>query len=715
MAISETFGGTTNTSYSMDSSYVQSSVPLITTVNQAYDLTRPIKLTQLRTYLGSYDGVGNIVATLAGFTATFNNVAIDSSPPLSSWATLSGSYVDTVSASSFTFRLNPSTQGGIYFKRGGSGTTVQETSGYTWNSRLFGEYKYLEAPMASENFVATASGTAGLVTFSWTASNTSSATVAPITGYDIYRGLSSTTVTTYIGSTTGTSFSYTAPDSTAYRYHVRVRNSVTEAAGTTSLASNVSTATANFTSVASNPSNMVATPSTTGRIDLTWSAPVTAPATYGYKIYQNGVLINTIAISSNPSEAYSVTGLTPGVSYSFYVTSTASGGDSGSSNTATATAPGFAAAASALSVTSIITTTALASVEVPKQLRLSWTEPASMTNTGGYKIYRDGVQIAGAGSVAGTIIGRMTNPTYIDSDPALVAGTQYSYTIRAYLAASTEVGTLTAPVTGIPVNASIQEVTDTVANLTNTEFDGIYDNLVTVINPTTFSYPVTDGTAYSVQSVDDGFGTVSGSLLEIFGIDRTIATVPTTKSFTFAFSSALPSISPAIGVSAVATNKTNAALSGTSFTVDPSTSTGTSTVYYSVTNAALPASITAVATTGVANNLDSGVINDTLTAVVSVPTALSFTYTKSGAGIATDQAEALTTGTVTIPANKNIYNAVDKLIASVPRYDTVVYTTTVANSGATSEDVSPTFPNETARRTTSIASAEIEYRSGWIG
>jgi hypothetical protein len=333
-----------------------------------------------------------------------------------------------------------------------------------------------------------------------------------------------------------------------------------------------------------------------------------------------------------------------------------------------------------------------------------------MQPSGGYKIYRNDVQIAGVG-VAGSIIGNMTTPFYIDSDATLVAGTQYSYTIRAYLSVSTEVGTLSAPVSGIPVDGSIQAVTDTVANLTNAEFDGTYDDVVTVISPTTFSYPVAGGTAYSVQSVDDGFGTVSASLLAIFGNDYAIATAAD-KTFTFAFSSELASITTPISISATATNKTNAALSG-NFTVHVDTPTRpTPTVKYSVAGAALTANITTIATTGTANNLDSGVINATATAVVTVPSASSFTYSKV---IATDQAEVLTTGVVTVPANTNIYNGVSKTVTSVPRYDTVVYTTTVANSGASSENVSPTFPEETARRTSSTASAEIEYRSGWIG
>jgi hypothetical protein len=713
MSTTVTGGGTTYTSYSQDSGYVQTAVSLpSSSVTTAFNGNKPMKITQIRTYAGAFDGAGNISVSIGGFGGTYGSVSIDSSPELLGWLTMSGSFVN--GGTNTNFRLDPTTQGGIYFKRSGSGTTTKE-DGYTWGGTLYYEYRYIEAPVAPTSFVAAESGSSGLVNFSWVAPSDDGGST--ITGYDIYRGTTSGTVTTLILSTTGTgtTASYTAPNSTQYFYHVRAKNAVTTAASTTSVASNVDAATASFVAVAGNPTNMVATPSgTSGQIDLTWTAPATEPPSYGYKIYQNGVLIHTTALSSNPSEAYSVTGLTPGASYSFYVIATALAGDSGASNTATATAPGFAAAPAALAVTSVIATTVLASIEVPKQLRLSWTPPASMTGTGGYKIYRNGVQIAGVG-VAGSIIGNMTVPAYIDSDPALVAGTEYSYTIRAYLASSSEIGTLSAPVSGIPVDASVQEVTDTVANLTNAEFDGTYDDLVTVISPTTFSYPVTGGTAYPVQSVDSGFGTVSASLLAIFGNDYAIASA-TDKAFTFAFSSALPSITTPIGISAAITNKTNAALSGSSFTVHPNTTPGTSTVYYTATGTALTANITTITATGTVNNLDSGAVNDTTRPVISVPTASSFTYTKtSGGGIAADQAETVTTGTVTIPANITLYNAVNKTITDVPRYDTVVYATTVPASGETAESVSPVFPEETARRTSSTAAAEIEYRSGWIG
>jgi hypothetical protein len=288
-----------------------------------------MKITQVRSYFASYDGVGNIVASIGGFSGTFSNVAIDSTPGLSSWLSVSGSFVN--GGSSTNFRLNPSTQGGIYFKRSGSGTTTKE-DGYTWGGTLYYEYRYIEAPVAPTSFLATPNGTAGVVNFTWTAPTDDGGSA--VTGYDIYRGTSSGAVTTLIGSTTATSFSYTAPNNTQYFYHVRAKNAVSTAASTTSQASNVDDATASFVSIADNPTNMVATPSvTSGQIDLTWTAPSTEPASYGYKIYQNGVLIHTTALSADPAESYSVTGLTPGVSYSFYVIATALAGDSGASNT----------------------------------------------------------------------------------------------------------------------------------------------------------------------------------------------------------------------------------------------------------------------------------------------------------------------------------------------------------------------------------------------
>ena len=706
-------GGTTYTSYSTDASYVETSLTPAASARVAFNGNRPIKITRLRTYVGSYDGAGNIVASIGGFSGTFSNVGIDSTPGLSSWLTLSGSFINGSTAT--TFRLDAATQGGIYFKRSNSGSTTQQPSGYTWAGTMYCDYDYAQVPAAATDLTATVVSGTGVVNFGWTGGTLDNGG-SVITGYDLYRGTTSGTITTLVASSTdsSSSFSYTAPDSTLYYYHVRAKNAVSTAASTTGPASNVVSATASFSANDSRPTALTATASgTSGEINLAWSPPniPATPGSYGYRIYRNGSLLATITQSSNPAETYTATGLTPGVSYNFYVTALSSANaESVSSNTATATAPGFATAPLAVAVTSVITTTVLASIEVPKQLRISWTAPAGMQSSGGYKIYRNDVQIAGVG-VAGSIIGNMTTPFYIDSDATLVAGTEYTYTIRAYLSVSTEVGTLSAPVSGIPVDGSIQAVTDTVANLTNAEFDGTYDDVVTVINPTTFSYPVTGGTAYSVQSVDDGFGTVSASLLAIFGNDYAIATAAD-NSFTFAFSSALPSITDPVGISATATNKTNAALSG-NFTVDASTPTRpTPSVVYSVTNAALPSAITTIATTGTANNLDSGVINATETAVVSVPSASSFTYSKV---IATDQAEVLTTGVVTVPANTTFYNAVNKTVVSVPRYDTVVYAVTVPASGATSENVSPAFPEETARRTSSTASAEIEYRSGWIG
>jgi hypothetical protein len=700
------FGGTTYTSNSQDSGYVETAHTIPTTgVNIAFNSTYPIKITQVRTYVGSYDGVGNIVASIGGFSGTYSSVGINSSPGLSGWLTVSGSFVNAGTAT--TFRLDPSTGGGVYFKRSGSGTTTKST-GYVWAGTMYGEYLFIEVPGAPTSFLATPSGTAGLVNFSWTAPADNGGSA--ITGYDIYRGTTSGTVTTLIGSTTGaTTFSYTAPNATNYHYHVRAKNAVSTAASTTSVASNVDTAQAAFDPNDAIPKNFTATPhSTSGRIDLAWDVPVSPPAaTYGYKIFQNGVLIHTITISSNPDETYSVTGLTPGVEYSFYVKTTSSLGDTGQSNSDSAVAPGFAIAPSSVSVTSVNTVVAT-SVEVVGQLRISWTAPPGMTSSGGYKIYRDGTQIAGVG-VSESVIGNMTSPFYIDN--GLTPGELYSYTIQAYLASSSEVGTISAPVSGIPSGVSVQLVTDTVNNLTNADFAGSFDNVVTVVDPTTFRYPVAGATDYTVQGVDSGVGTVSGSLLEIFDTDFSIASV-TSTALTFSYASDQPSTASPVSITSAVTNKTNAALSGT-YVIDASTvNSGTATVFYVKDDPVLSADILSTATTGTVNNLDAGTLNANPATIVSVPSASSFTYILADVA---DLAETDRNGTVFNIANDGIYNGVAKTITSVPRYDEVTFSSVVPDSGPTSEDLDIEFPEETARRTSSTASAEVQYRSGWIG
>jgi hypothetical protein len=246
MATTVTGGGTTSTPFSQDSGWVQTAITLPSSaVTTAFNGNKPMKITQVRTYAGAYDGAGNMVVSIGGFSGTYTSVSINSNPGLLSWLSVSGSFVN--GGSNTNFRIDPSTQGGIYFKRSSSGTTTKE-DGYTWGGTMYYEYRYIESPDAPTSFLATPSGTSGVVNFTWTAPADNGGSA--VTGYDIYRGTTSGTVTTLIGSTTtATTFSYTAPNSTQYYYHVRAKNEVTTAASTTSAASNVDDATASFAAV----------------------------------------------------------------------------------------------------------------------------------------------------------------------------------------------------------------------------------------------------------------------------------------------------------------------------------------------------------------------------------------------------------------------------------------------------------------------------------
>lgn len=713
MAGEVSFGGVDYTSNSQDSGWVQTAVTLPGTgsVTAAYKWngtswvsSNPLVITYVRTYLGAYDGAGNIVVSIGGFSGTYSSVPIDSTPPLKPWLAVSGTYASAGAATNF--RLTPSTGGGIYFKRAPTGTDTVKSSGYVWDGPMYGGYQYINVPTAPTSFSAARNGASGRVDLSWAAPSDNGGSA--VTGYTIFRGTSSGAVNTAIGSasSSATSWYYTAPDAATYYYAVRASNAVTAASGTLSQQSGVGSATALFDAVQQAPTGLTATASgTSGVVNLAWNVPASPGASsYGYKVYKNGSLLATISESTDPAETYSATGLTPGVSYEFYVNSF--WGSSTSPNTATvsATAPGFAIRPASLEVSSVNTVVST-SVEVTGQLRVSWLPVGGVTSTGGYKLYRDGVQIAGVG-VAGSKIGNMTDPFYVDS--GLTPGQTYSYTVRAYLSDSNEIGELTEPTSGIPAATSYQLVSAAATNLTNSEFSGQFVAAVHVIDPQTFSYAVEGGTNYAFTTITPSSAAqVSSELVSIFGVNKTITKLDG-LSFTFAAAGEANTAGTRTVASTV-TNKTNEALSGTHLVTGGS---GTASIKYSVTDAVLSGNITEVGVVGSAANLDSGALSKTGANVVSVPTSSSFTYVKAGVSVVD---ETILTGTVYNSANDNIYNGTDIAVVSSPRYDKITYTAAVEDSGPTSETVAIEFPAETASRTTSTGSLEIQYRSGWMG
>lgn len=125
------------------------------------------------------------------------------------------------------------------------------------------------------------------------------------------------------------------------------------------------------------PLNLVASNVTASTVDLDWTASV-SPDIDGYKIYQNGV---EVATSTNTN--FTVTGLTPQTTYSFYVRAYSGSEQSDPSNTVTITTLADTVAPNApffITVSMLTETSAL----------LSWNVPFDNVGVVGYDVYLDG-------------------------------------------------------------------------------------------------------------------------------------------------------------------------------------------------------------------------------------------------------------------------------------------------------------------------------------
>ncbi|WP_425464938.1 glycosyl hydrolase family 18 protein [Paenibacillus dokdonensis] len=183
------------------------------------------------------------------------------------------------------------------------------------------------APDAPTNLAASAIGDKK-VTLSWTASTDN----VGVMNYDIYQG--ATLVKTVDGATT-TALVNGLTGSTAYTFSVKAR----DAAGNTSAASSplsVTTAPPIIDNQPpTSPANLTSTAKTKTSISLKWDVSTDNDDIAGYDIYQNGSLVKSTA---NLTET--VTGLTSGTTYSYYVKAKdLSGNASSASNTISVTTP----------------------------------------------------------------------------------------------------------------------------------------------------------------------------------------------------------------------------------------------------------------------------------------------------------------------------------------------------------------------------------------
>ena len=197
-------------------------------------------------------------------------------------------------------------------------------------------------------------------------------------------------------TTTSTTDAGLAPN-TSYSYTV---SAVDSDGSPTPQTSSVSATTYAIPVIAS----FTGTQASSSQINLSWSASdAHGPGLTGFKLYRGGSIIGAFAAATT---SYTDTGLSPGTSYSYQLSTTDSAGDIVTANTSVSTYP--PPVISGLTVTSASSTSMI----------LTW----SGSDTGGpggliYSVAR-----------GSTPLSCTTSPC---TDSGLAAGTQYSYTVTA--------------------------------------------------------------------------------------------------------------------------------------------------------------------------------------------------------------------------------------------------------------------------------------------
>jgi len=241
------------------------------------------------------------------------------------------------------------------------------------------------------------------INLSWTASTDN----VGVTGYNVYRN------GTQIATSATTSYSDTGLSaSTSYSYTV----SAFDAAGNNSAQSTSASATTQVapdTTPPSVPAGLTATATSSSQINLSWTASTDNVGVTGYKVFRNGAQVATSATTS-----YSDTGLSASTSYSYTVSAFDAAGNNSAQSTSASATTQAPPDTTPPSVPAGLTATATSS----SQINLSWTASTDNVGVTGYKVYRNGTQVA-------------SSATTSYSDTGLSSSTSYSYTVSAFDAA----------------------------------------------------------------------------------------------------------------------------------------------------------------------------------------------------------------------------------------------------------------------------------------
>jgi len=268
------------------------------------------------------------------------------------------------------------------------------------------------------------------VGLSWSAPTPSSNPNFAVTGYDVYRGTSATTVNTLVGQSTGTSFtdngstdpSNPLTDGQQYFYAVTAVSS-----GASSPQSNVVSVTPNYVPAA--PQSLTAGGSTgasSASVNLMWATPTGSPppgSSYTYKIYR-GTSSSSLSLlaSGVSSTVYTDNAVANGTTY-YYAVSAVYGGVEGPR-------------------TSTVSAEPLGPPTAPQNLKtstssfrhgisLSWSAPASNggASISGYRILRGTTPGGESTTPLATVTCSSSSCSY--SDTTTTRGAVYYYVLEA--------------------------------------------------------------------------------------------------------------------------------------------------------------------------------------------------------------------------------------------------------------------------------------------
>lgn len=314
----------------------------------------------------AYDAAGN-VATSPSVSVNVQNAAADKTAPttptnLRTSSTPTSTKVDLAWNAS-TDNTGGTGLGGYKLYRGGnllatitapattySDTTVSASTSYSYTVSAYdkaspaNESAQSSPPLsvttpASPDTTAptkptlSASATTSAINLSWTASSDASG----IAKYYVYRSTSGTTAAVIAEKTasTLTHSDTTASPGQAYSYYVQAVDNAGLYSGPSNTVS-VVMPTAADTTAPSIPQNLTAAAYSSTQINLSWSSSTDNVGVTGYRVYRSDKGLAYIATVTSTS--FGDAGLTPGTSYTYYVTAIDAAGNSSSfSNPATAT------------------------------------------------------------------------------------------------------------------------------------------------------------------------------------------------------------------------------------------------------------------------------------------------------------------------------------------------------------------------------------------